>query len=317
MRLSSQHINRQAAVWAFRLDDGKLTPEDEAVLEAWLAADVRHPGALGKAIACLSRVDRLGAVGSLKALQPEPRPIWSRRWVMAGAGTSLAAATLAGIVFWGNEKPEEFVTKIGETCTVNLADGSTVTLNTDTHLRVALRKKSRDIQLLRGEAMFRVAKDKHRPFIVTAGGTQVRAIGTAFNVQLLPQRPVRILVQEGIVEVSQRDTPAVHRVRAAAGTKADVSDGAAITTRNISAVQLERDLAWQHGQLEFNNETLATAAEEFARYSGTRISVDPAIASRTITGSYAANDPVGFARTAAAVLDVQVRVQDDEIRISR
>lgn len=317
MRLSSQQIDRQAAEWAFKLDADALTADEQAVLDAWLEADVRHPGALGKAIACLSRVDRLSAVGALPVLRIAPAPVWSRRRIVAASGASagLMAASVAGFLLWEEHKPEEFVTKIGETCTVNLADGSRVTLNTDTRLRVALRKDVRDIRLIRGEAMFHVARDKNRPFIVTAASTQVRAVGTAFNVQLLPQRPVRILVQEGVVEVSRRDT--VRRVRAPAGTKAVVSAGATITTRAISAVQIERDLAWQRGQLEFNNEPLAAAAEEFARYSGMRITIDPAIANRTITGSYAANDPAGFARTAAAVLDLQAQVQDDEIRISR
>jgi transmembrane sensor len=320
MRLSSQQIDRQAAEWAFKLESGPLAPEQQAELDAWLEADVRHPGALGKAVACLARIDRIGAIGAdgLKRTL-KPATFWTRRRMVVGGGAtaSLLAATVSGVILWNDQEPEEFVTKIGETCTVNLADGSTVTLNTDTKLRVAFRKEARDVQLIRGEAMFHVAKDKRRPFIVTAAETQVRAIGTAFNVQLLPQRPVRILVQEGIVEVSQPNTEGVRRVRAPAGTKAVVAEGSAITTHSVSAVQLERDLAWQHGQLEFNNVTLAMAAEEFARYSGTRITIDPAIANRTITGSYAANDPEGFARTAAAVLDVQFRIEDDEIRISR
>lgn len=321
MRLPSQDVNRQAAEWALKLDAGPLAPTEELALEGWLAADVRHPGALGRAIASLARVDRLGAVGSgsVPSLTVEPPSIWTRRRLVMGSGAfaGLTAATVAGLIFWDDQAPEEFITKVGETCTVNLADGSIITLNTDTKLRVAFTNQARNIELVHGEAMFHVAKDKHRPFVVSAADTKVRAVGTAFNVQRLPQRPVQILVQEGIVEVTQSDMPAHPRIRAAAGTKASVSAGIAIAARPVSATQAARDLAWQHGQLEFNNETLAAAAAEFARYSSTRIAVDPAVADRTITGSFAAKDPGGFAKAAAAVLDLQLTEGDNEIRISR
>ena len=321
MRPLGQEINKQAAEWALKLDAGPLAPAEESMLESWLEADIRHPGALGRAIACLARVDRLGSVGigALPGLAVERPTIWTRRRLVVGSGVAagLVAATVAGVIVWDDHTPEEFVTKIGETCIVNLSDGSVVTLNTDTKLRVALTRDARKIQLVRGEAMFHVAKDKSRPFIVSAENTSVRAVGTAFNVRILPQHPVQILVQEGVVEVTQQSMTEVRRVRAGAGTKAVVSQVAPIATRSVSTTQLARDLAWQHGQIEFNNETLASAAEEFARYSGTTISVDPTVADRTITGSFAARDPIGFARAAAAVLDLRLVVQENEVRISR
>ena len=321
MRLSSQEVNRQAAEWALKLDAGPLTSAEQSALEGWLVSDVRHPGALGRAIATLARVDRYGAVGinALPGLIVAEPSIWTRRRLVIGGGAAatLAAATVAGVVQWRDQAPEEFVTKIGETCTVNLSDGSTITLNTDTKVTVAFTKQARNVRLVQGEAMFHVAKDKARPFVVAAAETRVRAVGTAFNVRLLPQRPIQILVEEGVVEVTQRNMPDRTRVRAGAGTKASVSEGAAIAARVVSATQVARDLAWQHGQLEFNNETLASAAEEFARYSGTKIAVDPAVADRTITGSFAAKDPVGFARVTAAVLELRFTVEDNQVRISR
>ena len=321
MRLSSQEVNRQAAEWALKLDAGPLALTEQSALEHWLDSDVRHPGALGRVIATLARVDRLGAIGtgSLPGLMVEEPSVWTRRRLVIGSGAAagLAAATVAGIVQWHDQAPEEFITKIGETCTVNLSDGSTITLNTDTKLTVAFTKEARNIRLVRGEAMFHVAKDKARPFVVAAADTMVRAVGTAVNVRLLPQRPIQILVQEGVVEVTQRNMPERTRVRAGAGTKASVSEGTAIAARLVGATQVARDLAWQHGQLEFNNETLAAAAEEFARYSGTKIAVDPAVADRTITGSFAAKDPVGFARATAAILELRFRVEENQVRISR
>jgi transmembrane sensor len=102
-----------------------------------------------------------------------------------------------------------------------------------------------------------------------------------------------------------------------AETQAVVAANAPITVRAVPHTQVERNLAWQYGQISFENETLAEAAQEFARYSDTKIAVDPAIANRTITGMFASNDPVGFAKVAASVLDLHVEVERKEVWIVR
>ncbi len=320
MRLSSHEISKQAAIWAFKLDAGSLAPKEQEALELWLAVDVRNLGALGRAIASLARVDRLGAVGvgALDYTAERDPTQWTRRhlvWTGAAATGLTAAAAMVGVAVLGVSATEDFVTRVGETCTLNLSDGSTIVLNTDSKLLVGFTKHQRRICLARGEALFHVAKDKTRPFIVVADDALVRAVGTSFNVRLLPQHPVQVLVQEGVVEVSQRNTPDIAPVRAAAGTRAVLAHDHVIATRNVDASQVTRDLAWQYGRLEFNNETLAAAADEYARY-GAKITIDPAIADRTITGSFTSKDPVGFAKAAVVALDLKLEVKDNEVRIS-
>jgi len=78
-----------------------------------------------------------------------------------------------------------------------------------------------------------------------------------------------------------------------------------------------RNLAWQYGQIAFDNTTLAEAASEFARYSNERIVVEPDVASRTVTGLFASNDPVGFAKAVARALDLHLEVENKEVRIVR
>jgi transmembrane sensor len=102
-----------------------------------------------------------------------------------------------------------------------------------------------------------------------------------------------------------------------AETQTVVSASAPIAVRAVTHTQVEHNLAWRYGQISFENETLADAADEFARYGGTRIAVDPAIANRTITGMFASNDPVGFAKVAASVLDLHVEVESREVWIVR
>jgi transmembrane sensor len=242
------------------------------------------------------------------------------------AAASLAAVGIMGAAITWNDRSrktvavppvEAFVTQKGETRSVRLADGSVVTLNTDSMMSVRYSEAARNIRLDHGEALFKVAKNKKRPFIVTASDTVVRAVGTSFTVRLLPERPVQILVQEGVVEVAHRGVRSSKPVRAVAETQTVVAANAPIAVRAVPHIQVERNLAWRYGQISFENETLADAAEEFARYGGTRIAVDPAIANRTITGMFASNDPVGFAKVAASVLDLHIEVESKEIWIVR
>jgi len=329
MKASNQEINRQAGEWAARMDAGELTPAERERLEAWLAADVRHFGALGRSIAVLERLDRLRAVGTdaMRAMISANSPAWPhRRWVLSGgAAASLAATALLTVTLW-KDRPQQqqfvaprldFATKMGETRTVTLPDGSVVTLNTDSRISAGFTSALRKIQLVRGEALFNVAKNKKRPFIVVAGDTQVRAVGTTFTVRLLRERPVQILVQEGVVEVTRRSTPNATPVRATADTQTVVPHNAPIATRPMPYTRVARNLAWQYGQIAFDNETLEDAAVEFARYSNTKIVVEPSVGGLTITGLFASNDPVGFAKAAASVLNLHAEVGAEEVRISR
>ena len=328
MRVSSQEISKQAGEWAAKVDTGELTPEEQEKLEAWLAADVRHLGAFGRSIAVLERLDRLRAVGTdaMRAMISTDSPVWSRRrLVMTGsAAASLAAATLLMTVVW-RDRPqqhfvvptEDFATRMGETRIVTLSDGSVVTLNTDSRISVGFTGSARKVQLVKGEALFNVAKNKNRPFIVVADDTQVRAVGTSFTVLLLRERPVQILVQEGVVEVTRRGIPNAKPVRAAADTQTVVPHGAPIATHPVPYSKVARNLAWQYGQIAFDNETLEEAALEFARYSDKKIVVEPAVAGLTITGLFASNDPAGFAKAAASVLNLHAEVGVEEVRISR
>jgi len=214
-------------------------------------------------------------------------------------------------------RPESYATRIGETRLVALSDGSVVTLNTNSRIVVHFAKAVRRIQLERGEALFNVAKNKQRPFVVTAGDTQVRAVGTAFTVRLLQKQPIQILVQEGVVEVTRKGSSDVTPVRAVADTRTVVASGAPIANHPVTYTQVSRDLAWQYGQIAFDNQTLEEAAREFARYSKVKIIVDPAVANRTITGLFASNDPAGFAEAAASALSLRTETGVEEVRIIR
>jgi transmembrane sensor len=319
MRSSSKEIDRLAAEWAAKVDGGNMTPADQSNFESWLAADIRHLGAYARVEAGLVRLERLRGVGAgpLREKTTSLAKTWTRRrLVMTGsAAAGLAAAAVIGTIVWNGNLQETFATGIGETRMVPLSDGSVVTLNTKSQVTVSFTESVRSVSLDQGEALFKVAKNKQRPFIVMASGTEVRAVGTSFIVRVLPQRPIQILVQEGVVEVTRPGRPGAAPVRVGADTRTLVPHDAPIVTSVVPSPQIERNLAWRYGRIAFETETLEDAAEEFGRYSNKRIIVDPAVANLTVTGRFASNDPVGFANAAASALNLHVEVGTDEVRI--
>lgn len=237
---------------------------------------------------------------------------------MGGIAAGVATVTLAGGAMWRLFAAQGYSTRIGETRVVPLEDGSIVTLNTNSAITVAFTDKLRRIHLVRGEALFDVAKNKQRPFVVDADGTSVRAVGTSFTVALLPNQPVQVLVREGIVEVKRADQPAATPVRLLADVKAIAPKDAPIVTQRVATAEVTRALSWRIGRLAFEGETLAQAAAAFARYSDTKIVIDdPSVAKETITGLYVSNDPVGFSKAVALSLDLHADVSDDAVHITR
>jgi transmembrane sensor len=320
MSSTSREVDQQAAKWAALRDLGVLTPEQQVEFKQWLSADKRHLGAFARAEGSMVRVYR--ACSSGRDTSPEllaaDLPSWSRRRiVMTGtAAASIAAVGFFGVEAWRRSREQVFVTGIGQVREILLTDNSVITLNTDSKVAVNYTSEMRNVRLLQGEALFDVAKNKNRPFVVQANGTLIRAVGTSFTVSVLPQKPIQVLVREGVVELRRSDVSSAP-VRVSANTKAVAPHDAPISATVIAPAKVVRDMAWQHGQIAFDDETLEDAANEYARYSDVRIVVDPAVSRKTITGVYISNDPIGFAKDAATVLGLAVDVNGHEVRISR
>jgi transmembrane sensor len=323
---SNKAISKLAAQWAAKVASGNLTAGEQENLASWLAADARHLGAYARANAALALLDRFRGIDADALRTPAPETLqdsltsqaWTRRrLIWTGAAASLLSAGVAGALLWRARLPAEFATQLGETRVVTLSDGSVVTLNTATRISVRYTEAWRKIRIEQGEALFKVAKNRQRPFIVEAADTEVRAVGTRFAVRVLPRRSIQILVEEGVVEVACPDKPAVRTVRAIAETQAVVQAKAPIVTRAVPRAAAARSLAWQFGQIAFENEKLEDAAKEFARYSNTRIIVAPTVTDLTVTGMFPSNDPVGFAKAAAAALQIRVEVGTDGVYLVR
>jgi transmembrane sensor len=320
---TAHQIDLEAAQWAARMDRGPLEPEQEKHFLAWLDEDRRCLGAYGRMRAIALSTERARALGpdfNPAAFEPQAQFSWDRRRTLQWGGAIAAGALIAvGGTWQFLRRRGRFSTGKGETKVVALKDGSVVTLNTASEIQVDYSDAMRAVELIQGEALFDVAKSKARPFVVSAGDTKVRAVGTSFTVRRLETAPVQVLVREGVVEVFRPAIDAAPlRIFANNMALAPQGDATAIAAKPIPAAQVNRQMAWQKGQIAFEGETLAKAAAEFSRYSDTRIVIeDPALAGEEIAGLFKATDPVGFARTIAISLNAKASIREGEVRLTR
>jgi transmembrane sensor len=325
-RETSQEIDDAAAEWAARVDNGPLSPQDNGRLEEWLAGDSRRLGAFMRLRAVSIYSERAQALGSgfdpekFGASLDEPaiafqRP--TRRKFLLMTGSAVAASAAAILAFSLMPQGTLYESELGQVRVVSLDDGSVITLNTNSRVRVNYTSDRRLISLEEGEALFDVAKNAARPFIVTAAGTWVRAVGTSFIVRKLEATPVEVLVREGVVEVKR--APAVAPVRMAANMRFVSSSSAAPAQPVVMpSGELNREIAWKSGRIAFEGDTLESAAETFARYSDTKIVIDdPSVRQEQITGLFDSSDPIGFARAVALSLNLKATVGPGEVRLSR
>lgn len=315
-------VDDAAARWALR---DPLDGDAGAALGAWLAQDRRHAGALLRARAALTLVDRAIAPPSATApaVSGRVRPRFeggqgkgqTRRWLLAGAGGAIAA-TLAGVVGWSRVMGERVATARGEIRRLPLADGSVATIDTDSAMRVVLASDSRRVALERGQAWFQVAKDRQRPFVVDAGIAQVRAVGTAFSVRRAASG-VQVAVTEGTVAIWASDARGSMTILEA-GQFATFANGATTPVTGRAPAAIERALAWRDGEIALENETLGNAVAEFNRYNRQQLVLDDdRLAAERIVGLFQIDNPGDFAATVEATFDVAVTTTPDAIRLAR
>jgi transmembrane sensor len=320
-RETAAEIEQAAADWVAQLDRGPLSESEQKELEQWAAADPRRAGAYARALAVSLHFDRAVALGNEFAAKHHPveAPTTRRRFMAVAASAAAACATGMGIFTFSRRPvaalPPPIGTAKGAVREVVLREGSTVTLNTMTELRSELTAALRRVDLLRGEALFDVAKEPGRPFIVYAGDFSVRAVGTSFTVRRIGPDAIKVVVTEGIVEVSRRQD-VLGRLHAGIAFAVDASATPVIETLNPS--QVGSALAWRSGQIDLQGLTLSEAAEEFSRYSNLRIRVsDPSIANLHIAGVYATSDPAGFAKNVALSLGLKSVRRGNEVILSK
>lgn len=289
MSTESEHLLEQACAWLSKLHSGEFSPVQQQQLTAWRSADPAHDRAWRQAQTLWQGMEGLRGrtiPGSEALLQEHYRkppldhaaqPRYRRRLLsLAVACSAILAMT---VCYPPSLMQADYSTGKGEQRSVTLADGSRVTLNTASALAIHFDDSVRRVELLQGEAFFEVAKREHQPFVVTAEGSSVRAVGTAFNVQLRPSQ-TKVELVEGIVEIEDGQ----HRERLHAGQTALIgADNIAIPTANPSANMA----LWRDGYLQFDGLPLREAVAQINRYRPGRVLLlNDALADKRVSGLF-------------------------------
>lgn len=329
-------IEAAASSWVAKRDAG-MTFAEEAEFAHWMA-DGRNAEALKRHEATWSLFDRPVKAGQGAALAAQFRERFRkrrRRRVVALAST-ITCLLLGGLAWrWAapmgeHAVPVRSIVVAPERRT--LPDGSVVELNVGAEISVDFSGPNRRVSLRRGEAHYEVAKDPNRPFIVEVGGVEVRAVGTAFSVELGKQA-VAILVTEGTVAVDASLPPtkivgapveaAPHGLGLVdAGNRlvVDLSPEAVSRSRldPISPKETAERLAWRAPRLEFFGAPLAEAVAQMNRYNKIQFVVeDPAVGSLEVSGYFRADNYALFLELIEQGLSLKSERKGDTIYLHK
>jgi transmembrane sensor len=353
--MNSNDAEIAAGEWLARLDGDDPSPRDLAAFEQWKSADPRHAAAYARLAATWQALERVQAIrpsseepvdndylntakrdapmrrrpahsGVLSVPPASSAPnqcrLWSRRRILFPVAASVLIA-LAG--FWISRDIGEshtFSTGIGGFQRIILDDQSTVELNTNSEVRVAFTSGLRRVELVRGEASFEVTHDTARPFIVSAGATAVRAVGTRFDVNRI-EGGVEVIVDEGKVAVgsasvfeAKLDAVPIAIPRLSAGQSA-IARGGGVELENLRQGDLARKLAWRNQMLVFDGDSLADVIAQFNRYNKRQLVIaDPTLAALRIGGYFRPTNLDAFISVLQSDFGIRVDVDDNRLELA-
>jgi len=318
-----RQLRIEAAAWIAKIDAGNLTAEDLGALRAWANVSPYHREALDLVA---SNWDDLNVLAVYRQAMDIPA---RRRLPSVASGAIAAGIALLGAALWiyspaENEQVSRllvsnglYTTKLGEQRVVALPDGSSVRLNTDSQVQVSYSATQRGLQLSKGEAFFDVTKNKQLPFVVSALGRDVVAVGTAFAVKLQPESLIQVIVSEGQVRIDHREMPVNNLSRdelmlaepelVVAGQVAVYSNEQMESIENLVIQEVDRRLAWRSGMLMFEGETLSKAVAEIGRYTPLEVVIsDPSLKELEIGGYFRIGDTEVLLQTLASDFGIEV-----------
>ena len=273
--------------------------KDSAATPGRRAGSADEPSPVATGLEALSWAVSSGAAGEVVRHVEARRRRRVRRRIAGVAG--IACLGLVGAWLFPQAAATLAVPPIAALSTVvvtpetrTLADGSIVELRPGAEIRVEYGPSSRRVVLRAGEVHFQVTKDTARPFVVVASGVEVRAVGTAFSVDL-GKRAVDVLVTEGRVAVTSppatvEATPAVAMVDAGQGTTVSLEVAGAAAVRSVPSGERRERLNWRVPLLEFSGTPLAEAIPMFNRHGRRHLVLDPTLGRLQLSGTLRADD---------------------------
>jgi transmembrane sensor len=339
-RGSTDPIARAAHDWLVRIQLGDASGPGETAgqrmealreFEAWRAASPAHAAAFDALLRSLRQTDRLRG-GAMVAGSHLSRESFPRRhpWLSTAIAASIVLVAgftirlvgdrlfVAAAPAGGGAAIVDFdalkATRVGETRRIDLPDGSTVLLDTDSQVRIRYSGNERRLRLDRGRARFTVAHDATRPFLVEVGDSTVIAHGTIFDV-MVSSRGVHVALLRGAIEVRRQlgDGP----VLAGAATARNLAPGEAINLVPAQPMPMPQAVGndtfdWPSGRLAFRDTPLVDAVEAIDRYAEHGIALGRGVdGRRRISGGFDVRAPRAFADAVALALGLRVEVQPD------
>ncbi len=338
-----------AARWCVRLAQGQMTPEEHDALDAWLAADPVNRTHLDRAVATWHGVEGFAGAPEIVAMRGQAlesarrahRMQWARAFLSSREWMGVAAAALLlivvglGVGLSTSLMPQTYQTGIGERRVVVLEDGSRISLDAASEVKVRYTGDQRRLWLERGRAKFDVAKNPLRPFSVAVKGEVVVATGTSFSVELVKSQ-VRVVLYEGHIAVLAQPQAGTTLRPLRIGrdhlpTDAALTPGHELITLSpeeagvgakavppvvVSEIDPVRSRSWEEGQLVFDDEPLTTAVERVNRYSNQKVIVGDSVAGAArISGVFNAGDTSAFVDGVTSLLPVKARPGDHAVEL--
>jgi transmembrane sensor len=349
----------EASEWLAHLNGAKVETKTRSHFIHWLMRSYSNVDAFLDASLILAEIKHVKAMPPAaelaRAVRNEPRnsnvitlrptydtaqdmepvtlqPLARRTMFKVAAAAAVAAAT--GSIGWLTlrawDRGQPLSTRVGEQRSVALEDGTTVQLNTDTALTVKLEKTTRHISLLRGEALFEVAKDANRPFWVTTPQAIVRAVGTAFNVRIIDGRTV-VSVIEGHIKVLNRPEGSVETIEPAnaapeaqSNEALDLFANGQVSIGELGQVQknggppFDRAVSWPKHHIVFVDEPLSVLVQEFNRYYKKPLEIaDPSLAEHRVDGGFDAFDRTSLLDYLRRYQGVQIDEENGKLMMRR
>jgi len=320
MKLSKQQqIREKAAKYVTRLYSGEMNAQEEVIIQKWCKANDDHQDEFNTMLEIWDASTDLQLETTSEQLR-----VTKNHWSIAIAA-SFCVGILGWILFSSQSNitavptvvidPQQlfYETSIGEVSTVTLTDGSVVTLNTGTRLFVDFSGNNRLTKLEHGEAFFEIQKKPARPFVIDMGASQIKVLGTKFNVYKTGNQ-IKVAVLEGLVEVNQLGNSKDYLLEA--GSIGTFSNNKQEVIRG-KPEQVKSSQTWRKGIVKFDNQSLVTVVQELNRYRVRKIRIaDQKAQKLMISGVFHLKDGNNILLSLETIFPIKVEYSFKEVVIS-
>jgi len=319
--------HHEAEQWFVRLLDADCPPDVRAEFERWRAADPRHAAAYRELQLLWQRSeaavkDPAVMAAARRALRPQPEMHATRRWLFPAMALGMAALVAVAILPQWLSAPADpvgvdYTTVTGQQRSVQLADGSSILLDTDSEVTVRYSARTRRVDLLQGRAQFSVQGNHAWPFVVHAGHGTVTAVGTQFQVRLDNRSTDVVLLKGKLAIATQAPDGSSQQASLIGGQGLRFDQDGQISP--VHALDLAQAQGWTQGRLIVHDWRLPQLLAEMNRYSETKLEIgDPALQDIRISGVFRTNDPQTFLKVMRQGWAIRARrVSDTQLVLVR